>query len=60
MLVLDADKGSLEVLVDDFAEREVATADLTAGQQGMGRELFEVFRRVAGPAATGGNTLLSD
>ena len=60
MLVLDADKGSLEVLVDDFAAREVATADLSAGQQGMGRELFEVFRRVAGPAATGGNTLLND
>lgn len=60
MLLLDADKGTLEVLADDFEARIPATADLTAGQQGMGRELFEVFRRVAGPAATGGNTLFSD
>ena len=60
MLVLDAENGSLEVLVDDLAGREVATADLSAGQQGMGRELFEVFRQVAGPASTGGNTLLND
>ncbi len=60
LLVLDADNGSLEVLAADFATRPAVTADLSAGQRGMGRELFEVFRRVAGPAATGGNTLLSE
>ena len=60
MILLDADSGTLDVLVDDFALREAAQADMSANEFGLGRELFSVFRQAAGPASTGGNALLSD
>jgi phosphogluconate dehydratase len=50
---LDADKGTLQVLVDDLDQRPVVTADLSANNHGIGRELFEAFRRTVGPADTG-------
>ncbi|WP_026479362.1 phosphogluconate dehydratase [Ahrensia sp. 13_GOM-1096m] len=52
---LDANAGTLEVLVDDatLAARPQATADLSGNTHGMGRELFETFRRVAGHADEG-------
>ena len=52
---LDADKGTLEALVDaeEFAARESAAPDLSGNQFGMGRELFAGFRRLAGRADQG-------
>ena len=55
MVRLDADAGTLEVLVDarDFAMRHPADADLAANEFGFGRELFAGFRRMAGRADHG-------
>ena len=55
MMRLDADAGTLEVLVDarDFAMRHPADADLAANEFGFGRELFAGFRRMAGRADHG-------
>ena len=52
---IDADKGTLEVLVDasEFAARPLATADLSGNSWGTGRELFAAFRKLAGPADQG-------
>lgn len=56
-LVLDADSGSLQVLVDknEFAQREPAqyTAGHDAVNMGLGRGLFESFRNIASSARTG-------
>ncbi|HET9108277.1 MAG TPA: phosphogluconate dehydratase [Steroidobacteraceae bacterium] len=53
---LDSVKGTLEALVpaDIWNRRPVATADLTGNAFGVGRELFQVFRRNAAPAEEGG------
>lgn len=51
---LDADAGTLTVLAPDFDSRLPVTADLSANRFGIGRELFEAFRRTVGPAETGG------
>ena len=53
---LDSVKGTLEALVpaDIWSRRPVATADLTGNAFGVGRELFQVFRRNAAPAEEGG------
>jgi phosphogluconate dehydratase len=55
MIRIDADAGTLEVLVDakEFAARPPAVADLSANQWGTGRELFAAFRTLAGPADQG-------
>ena len=55
MIRLDAAAGTLEVLVDaaEFAAREPVSADLSANEFGMGRELFAIFRQNAGTADTG-------
>jgi len=47
--------GELCVLIDDdeLNAREPATADLSASHVGMGRELFEPFRRTVSGAETG-------
>jgi len=50
---LDAVAGTLEVLEPDFEARAAATADLSASHQGLGRELFDVFRRNVGLATDG-------
>ncbi|WP_421704477.1 phosphogluconate dehydratase [Aliiroseovarius sp.] len=55
---LDADKGTLEVLTEGFAARTPATADLSANEQGIGRELFDVFRKNVGLASTGAATVV--
>jgi phosphogluconate dehydratase len=54
---LDATAGTLTVLADDFDAREAVVADLSANSHGVGRELFEVFRRNAGPATSGAMSL---
>lgn len=55
LLRVDAPAGRLEVLVDaaEFAARAPATADLSAHQHGVGRDLFAAFRAFAGPADQG-------
>ena len=53
MIRLDATKGRLENLATDFETRVPATADLTGNGTGVGRELFDVFRRNVGRASTG-------
>jgi phosphogluconate dehydratase len=52
---LDANAGTLEVLLsaEDLKARPKATADLSANDFGMGRELFGVFRQTAGRADQG-------
>jgi phosphogluconate dehydratase len=55
MIRVDATKGVLEVLVDknEFDGRKVKLPDLSANGYGMGRELFENFRRNASHADLG-------
>ena len=50
---LDAVAGTLSVLAADFDAREPITADLSANRHGIGRELFEAFRRNVGTSETG-------
>lgn len=58
---LDATHGTIEVLVNaaEFAARPQATADLSANEFGMGRELFAPFRAIAGPADHGASVLFA-
>lgn len=55
---LDAGAGTLEVLEDGFETRAPVTADLSANGQGLGRELFEVFRQNVGLATEGAATVV--
>ncbi len=54
-LRVDAVSGSLEALVEaeEWAKRPLATADLSASQYGLGRELFAAFRATVGTAESG-------
>ncbi|OSP55245.1 phosphogluconate dehydratase [Pseudoruegeria sp. SK021] len=53
LIRVDATAGVLEVLTDGVDDRPAVTPDLSANSFGMGRELFEVFRRTVGPASEG-------
>jgi phosphogluconate dehydratase len=55
MMLLDADAGTLEVLVDaaELKRRMVPRIDLSANTYGFGRELFAGFRELAGRADHG-------
>jgi phosphogluconate dehydratase len=55
---LDADAGTLTVTVPGFEDRAPVTADLTGNGFGIGRELFEVFRRNVGPATLGAGVVV--
>jgi phosphogluconate dehydratase len=55
---IDATKGTIEVLGVDLATRTPATADLTGNGTGVGRELFEIFRRSVGPSADGAGVVV--
>lgn len=52
---VDATQGTLEALVpeDVWASRKMATADLSSSHIGMGRELFDVFRKSVSAAEEG-------
>jgi len=59
-LRLDATRGTLEVLAEDFETREAIAVDPHLeldSEAGYGRELFKVFRQVVGPASTGASSL---
>lgn len=55
IISLNAVHGRLDVEVseEEWAQREVATADLSGNQFGMGRELFSGFRQLADTAEQG-------
>ncbi|WP_438956111.1 phosphogluconate dehydratase [Cognatiyoonia sp.] len=55
---LNATSGVLEAVDVDLETRETAIADLTGNGNGVGRELFEVFRRTVGSADTGASVTL--
>ncbi|WP_370251990.1 phosphogluconate dehydratase [Nioella sp.] len=58
LIRVDAAKGTLDVLTGGVAERAPATPDLSANSHGIGRELFDVFRRTAGPATSGAGVVV--
>ncbi|WP_319545134.1 phosphogluconate dehydratase [Ruegeria conchae] len=53
LLRVNAIKGELEILTPGVLDRAPATADLTANQHGVGRDLFGAFRQNVGSADTG-------
>ncbi|GAA6158679.1 phosphogluconate dehydratase [Ruegeria sp. HU-ET01832] len=53
ILRVDAVKGDLEILTTGVLDRPPATADLSANQHGVGRDLFGAFRQNVGSADTG-------
>ena len=55
VLRLDAETGQLDALVDpaEWDAREPMTRDLSSYHEGMGRELFSVFRAKVSGAAEG-------
>ncbi|WP_438986637.1 phosphogluconate dehydratase [Marivivens donghaensis] len=55
---LDAKAGTLEVIGVDLSSRTAATPDLSANGNGVGRELFDVFRRNVGLASDGAAVVL--
>lgn len=55
---LDAQAGTLSTSAKDFAERAPISVDLSANKQGIGRELFEVFRRNVGTSETGAGVVV--
>ena len=50
---LDAVAGTLSVLAADFDSRTPVTPDLSANEEGLGREMFRAFRTHAGAATEG-------
>ncbi|WP_127558962.1 phosphogluconate dehydratase [Nioella ostreopsis] len=58
LIRVDAVKGTLDVLTEGVADRTPVTPDLSANSHGIGRELFEVFRRTAGPATSGAGVVV--
>jgi len=55
---VDAVSGRLEVLADDFDTRIPVVADLSANSHGIGRELFEAFRRTVGNSTEGAGVVV--
>ena len=58
LIRLDADTGDLSCLTEGFETRAPATPDLSANRTGLGRELFETFRRNTGPATSGASVIV--
>ena len=54
---LDADAGTIDVLAPGFESRAPVAPDLSANGFGVGRELFDVFRRSVGPSTAGASVL---
>ena len=55
---LDAVMGVIENLTDSFEDRKPVPFDSSANAEGMGREMFAVFRAVAGPATEGAGVVV--
>ncbi len=58
LIRLDAVAGTLTVLAADFDNRVPVEADLSANAAGIGRELFEAFRRTVGTSETGASVVI--
>ena len=58
MLRLDVPAGRLDCLTAGFEGRAPVVPDLSANGQGVGRELFEVFRRSVGAADSGASVVV--
>ena len=56
VIELDADSGTLNVLSDDFLERECSVSSVNS-DSGMGRELFTPFRKQVSSAENGASVL---
>lgn len=57
---LDANQQQLDVLEDDFSSCEVPANETVIDQIGLGRELFDHFRRHAGASEQGGSVFFQD
>ncbi|MFV0294245.1 MAG: phosphogluconate dehydratase [Paracoccus sp. (in: a-proteobacteria)] len=55
---LDAVSGVIECMAPEFDARKPVIADLSANQNGMGREMFSLFRAAAGSATEGGCSII--
>ena len=55
---VDASKGTLDVLNVDLSARVIAEADLSGNGNGVGRELFAVFRQNVGKSTEGAAVVL--
>jgi phosphogluconate dehydratase len=55
---VDADAGTLSVSANGFDQRTPVVADLSANSHGIGRELFEMFRRSVGNATDGAGVVV--
>jgi phosphogluconate dehydratase len=53
LLRVDAVNGELEILTEGALDRAPVTADLSANQHGIGRDLFAPFRNAVGSADNG-------
>ena len=58
VLRVDAITGKLEVMADDFEARDAAAIDLSANENGIGRELFSVFRNTVTSADDGASVVV--
>ncbi|MEO0677670.1 MAG: phosphogluconate dehydratase [Pseudomonadota bacterium] len=58
LIRVDAKAGLLENLNTTWRQRSPAVPDLSDNGHGVGRELFEVFRRNAGSSASGAGTVV--
>ncbi|MDG1430339.1 MAG: dihydroxy-acid dehydratase, partial [Paracoccaceae bacterium] len=55
---VDAVTGLLQCLEDGFEDRAPITMDLSANNSGLGRELFDVFRKNVGLATAGAGVVV--
>ncbi|WP_298431767.1 phosphogluconate dehydratase [uncultured Jannaschia sp.] len=58
ILRYDAKAGRLECLTEGVEGREIEVPDLSANEEGLGRELFALFRANAGPADQGAGIVI--
>ncbi|MEC3863218.1 phosphogluconate dehydratase [Mesobacterium sp. TK19101] len=58
LLRVDAVAGTIACLAPDFDSRTPVTADLSGNAHGIGRELFEVFRKNVGLASNGAGVVV--
>ncbi|MDZ7905975.1 MAG: phosphogluconate dehydratase [Cypionkella sp.] len=58
MVRLDAGAGTISTSAPDFDTRPPQTADLSANHHGIGREMFDVFRRNVGTSETGAGVVV--
>ena len=58
ILFLDANNGILEVQVEDLEHRTSVSVDLSDNNFGIGRELFNIFRKNVGSTSEGANSIL--